>query len=57
MYNLASKLLAPLVDWPGSAGVWRCDFMAVQPAGEFNLADFGSPHCGVEGQLGFRQCR
>jgi len=31
--------------------------MAVQPAGEFNLADFGSPHCGVEGQLGFRQCR
>jgi hypothetical protein len=50
MYNLASKLLAPLV-------VWRCDFMAVQPAGEFNLADFGSPHYGVEGQLGFRQCR
>src|ERR1035437_78076 len=29
----------------------------VQPPGEFRLAHPGGPHCGIEGQLGFRQCR
>ena len=31
--------------------------VAVQPAGQFGFADPGGSHCGVECQLGFRQCR